>query len=84
MAGRKKVPEKVGYSLAEIADAVGRDAKGQSDVVARLGKGDSAVAFDLVTVALYKAFRRRGVSHADCLSAVKNIVDKTDIKVEIR
>ena len=84
MAGRKKAIEKVGYSLAAIADAVRWDAKGQSDVAVRLGKGDSAVAFDLIVVALYKAFRRRGVSYVDCLSAVKNVVDKTNIKVEIR
>lgn len=83
MSEKNKKPQG-GLSLAEIAAAVERDAKGQMDVQARLAGSDETVAFELIAVALYKAMRRRGVDHVKALKSTEELIFITDIKVVIR
>lgn len=81
MAGKKPKKEEGGLSLAEIAAAVERDSKGQTNAASRLEKGDVTVAYELIAVAIYKAFRRRSGNHVDSLEATKKVIDATDIRV---
>ena len=83
MSEKNKKPQG-GLSLAEIAAAVERDAKGQMDVQRRLAGSDETVAFELIAVALYKAMRRRGVDHVKALKSTEELILITDIKVVIR
>lgn len=72
------------FSLYDIAAAVERDTKGQMNVEARLATDDISVAFELIAVALYKAMRRRGVSHVQALKSTEELIFITDIRVVIR
>lgn len=69
------------YSIQEIASAVDRDSRGQLNVESRLATNDVSVAFELIAVALYKAMRRRGVSHVQALKSTEELIFITDIKV---
>lgn len=73
-----------GIPAEEIVSAVTKAEKGQLNEMERLQGGDESVAYDLIIVAIYKAFKRRGGSHAECVKATKQVIDATDIKVVIK
>lgn len=72
-----------GIPAEYIVSAVSKAEKGQLDELARLQNNDESVAYDLIIVAIYKAFKRRGGSHAECVTATKQVIDAADIKVVI-
>lgn len=84
MAVKNRQQDKVGLSLADITEAVSKDAKGQLNVEARLAASDEMVAYELIAVAIYKAMRRRGVDHVKALKSTEELIYVTDIKVVIR
>jgi len=73
-----------GIPAEAIVSAVTRAEKGQLNELERLQNNDESVAYDLIIVAIYKAFKRRGGSHAQCVEATKQVIDATDIKVVIK
>jgi hypothetical protein len=73
-----------GIPAEAIVTAVTKAEKGQLDELARLQHNDESVAYDLIIVAIYKAFKRRGGSHTQCVEATKQVIDSADIKVVIK
>lgn len=72
-----------GIAAEVIVAAVAKAEKGQLNEMERLQSGDESVAYDLIMVAIYKAFQRRGGTHQQCVVGTKQVIDAADIKVVI-
>ena len=68
-------------TLKDIELAVAKDRDGRLDMPGRLQAQDPQLAEELVLVALYKAFLRRGATHEKAISATKQMMDAVNVQV---
>jgi len=73
--------EKRYITLEEIESAVAKDRDGRLCTPDRLALQDPALGEELVILAVYKAFRRRGAGHEASVKAAKQVLDSMNIEV---
>ena len=68
-------------ALKDIELAVAKDRDGRLDVPARLKARDEHLGEELIIIALYKAFTRRGLKHAEAVKYTKDLLFITNVQV---